>query len=360
MEREKEYKQEMQSGKGAEQPFSKEPAAYSARGQEPTYPGQPGTGMPPAYQPPVQQDPWQNGYQNVPYSGYQNPNQPLAPTKKKLNLLLYILIGVVSAALLLGVVLLVMRGMDKLTDRLSGNGPEEQTSQLPDETPSFGTGTVVTDAPAAPAETASAEPAPSPTPAVTAPVNQQVVTVQSNGSTGTLTLQEWRDNQWIELYSTTVYLGSNGVTENKREGDHCTPAGTFEILFYMSLNDLGSQLTYVPVQEGDIWVCDPASASYNTLRHAGETGDWNASLTENFYNYFSLGYTGARIFFSYNGDGRTEGTAVSGAGSAIFLDGATSDSELRRGYGDIMIPMSEMEVLLSLLNSSLRPVLVVQ
>ena len=75
---------------------------------------------------------------------------------------------------------------------------------------------------------------------------------------------------------------------------------------------------------------------------------------------FVNGMTSARIMFSYNGDGQTSGSADRGGGSAIFIDGTASSSELTRGYGDILITAEEITLLLSYLDSAKNPILVVQ
>jgi len=284
-----------------------------------------------------------------PYGGYPQPPKP----KKKPP---YILISVIAAVILIAVILLVS-GVFK--------GKGDDAAMDGDAAAAPGVGTSETAAP-------EATPAPTPnteaeeknelpeTPAPTAPLNQQIVEVTSNGSTGTLVLKEWRDGEWVELMATTAHLGRNGISENKVDGDGCTPAGTFDILFYMSLGEYDSGLEYVPVVPGDIWVVDSDSASYNTLRNTANSGDWNSQEVEYIYNMFANGMTSARIMFSYNGDGRNAGTADSGGGSAIFIDGTASSGELTRGYGDILITDMDIASLLYFLDSAKNPILIVQ
>lgn len=131
----------------------------------------------------------------------------------------------------------------------------------------------------------------------------------------------------------TAYLGDNGVTWNKRDGDKATPAGEFDILYYIGINDRGSNLKYVPISDGDVWVCDPDSLYYNTMQRNSGTRDWDAAQAENLYRKFHDDYSAACIMFNYNGDGLRSDTAVSGKGSDIFIDGVAQgqpDLRLRR------------------------------
>jgi len=158
----------------------------------------------------------------------------------------------------------------------------------------------------------------------------------------------------------TAHLGRNGITENKVDGDGCTPAGTFDILFYLGTYQYESRLDFIQVRSGDIWIVDSDSDSYNTLRNENDYGDWNPREVEYIYNMFANGMTSARIMFNYNGDGMNAGSADRGGGSAIFIDGTASSGELTRGYGDILITDEEITLLLSYLDSSLNPILIVK
>lgn len=162
-----------------------------------------------------------------------------------------------------------------------------------------------------------------------------------------------------ELCAVTAYLGDNGVTWNKRDGDKATPAGEFDILYYIGINDRGSNLKYVPISDGDVWVCDPDSLYYNTMQRNSGTRDWDAAQAENLYRKFHDDYSAACIMFNYNGDGLRSDTAVSGKGSDIFIDGVGSKGNLTSGYGDIKITANDMLMLLGYLDSDKHPTLTV-
>lgn len=196
--------------------------------------------------------------------------------------------------------------------------------------------------------------------AAQAPYTQQRLKLVSSGSRGTLTLSEWQeDGTWRELCAVTAYLGDNGVTWNKRDGDKATPAGEFDILYYIGINDRGSNLKYVPISDGDVWVCDPDSLYYNTMQRNSGTRDWDAAQAENLYRKFHDDYSAACIMFNYNGDGLRSDTAVSGKGSDIFIDGVGSKGNLTSGYGDIKITANDMLMLLGYLDSDKHPTLTV-
>ena len=196
--------------------------------------------------------------------------------------------------------------------------------------------------------------------AAQAPYTQQKLELVSTGSRGTLTLSEWQeDGTWQELCSMTAYLGENGVTWNKRDGDKATPAGEYDILYYIGINDRGSKLKYVPVSDGDVWVCDQDSRYYNTMQRSGSAGDWDTAQAENLYRKFHDDYSAACIMFNYNGDGLQSGTATSGKGSDIFIDGVGSKGNLTSGYGDIKITANDMLRLLGYLDSDKHPTLTV-
>lgn len=196
--------------------------------------------------------------------------------------------------------------------------------------------------------------------AAQAPYTQQKLELVSSGSRGTLTLSEWQeDGTWRELCAVTAYLGENGVTWNKRDGDKATPAGEFDILYYIGVNDRGSKLKYVPISDGDVWVCDPDSLYYNTMQRNSGTRDWDAAQAENLYRKFHDDYSAACIMFNYNGDGLRSDTAVSGKGSDIFIDGVGSKGSLTSGYGDIKITANDMLMLLGYLDSDKHPTLTV-
>ncbi len=219
-----------------------------------------------------------------------------------------------------------------------------------------------TDAPEATEPAASADmpaetPSPSPSPTPTEPEVSQYIEVVAAGKNeaATLTLYTWRDGQWVTDMTCQAWLGSNGVSTSKTEGDKCTPGGTFEILFYLALTEQDSGLEFYQVRSGDVWVEDSNSQYYNTIQNG--SGDWNES--SDLYAHFSGGSSNACIAFAYNGDCRTAGSATPHGGSDIFIDGVR-DSALVPNWGDVRISQANMTRLLSLLEASRHPTITIR
>lgn len=186
------------------------------------------------------------------------------------------------------------------------------------------------------------------------PESTQELVVNSSGSTATMTLRNWNYGHWTEIFTADAYIGSKGVTAQKREGDKSTPAGTFHILFAFGTAARDLSISYTQIQPGDVWVDDTGSLYYNTLQHGGS---WKSS--ENLYDKFTQGRSVACIYFDFNGDGLTGGSATTNGGSDLFIDGVGSSGKLTSGYGDIKISGSDMLSLLPLLDSSRNPVVVI-
>lgn len=247
------------------------------------------------------------------------------------------------------------------TDRDEEEEPEEEP-EAPTATP------IETEEAAAPEETMAAEVPATQPPVVTepaptqppAPYAQQEIRVTANGSDATLTLYTWEDGQWIAATSEfSARIGDNGISYNKREGDHCTPAGTFDVLFAFGIKDITTNLEYVKLSSGAVWVDDSDSKYYNTLQYSSRSDrDWSSAETT--YEKFSGGASEACICFAFNGDCRSENSAVSGAGSAVFIDGVRDFSKVETGYGDIKISDADMRALLLLLDADKHPVIIIE
>ena len=196
------------------------------------------------------------------------------------------------------------------------------------------------------------------------PESKQIVfvdTAEYNGSySALLTLAEWNGSGWTaRLEGIAACIGSNGTSENKREGDHCTPSGTFRILFSFSNQALDTGLRQKLLKDGDVWVTDQSSRYYNTIQsNSARSKDWSKS--ENIYRQLSSGRSIAGIFFDYNGDGESADSATPGAGAALFLDGIGTSGDLTTGYGDIKISGADMLRLLKVLDQSLNPTIIIR
>ncbi len=144
------------------------------------------------------------------------------------------------------------------------------------------------------------------------PVERKVV-VQAWGTSARISAWEKRGDQWEEVFRAKEgYVGRNGVTDQKMEGDGCTPVGEFEVRRAFGIAPAPkTALPYTQVQEGDEWVDDSSSKYYNQYVKAGSVDkDWFSSeklITEDVAYQYAL-------VVEYNTD-----PAVPGRGSAIFF-----------------------------------------
>lgn len=186
----------------------------------------------------------------------------------------------------------------------------------------------------------------------------QEVIVSSRGTSATLTLRNWDHGKWTDQFSTTASLGANGINYDKKEGDKSTPAGTFDILFAFGTADRSLNIDYYKIKAGDVWVDDSNSRFYNTMQTTSTPGkDWTSA--EDLYNKFVGNRSVGCIYFNYNGDGLTGGSAEYKGGSDLFIDGLGTASSMGPGYGDIRVTAADFETLVSLLDSSRNPKLII-
>jgi L,D-peptidoglycan transpeptidase YkuD (ErfK/YbiS/YcfS/YnhG family) len=97
-----------------------------------------------------------------------------------------------------------------------------------------------------------------------------VVAARRASTQGSLRLWVKRGRCWSQLAGPwTAWLGGNGTSPDKHEGDRRTPTGIFGFLptMYGIQPDPGVRYRYHRVVCGDWWVEDPASPYYNRFRH---------------------------------------------------------------------------------------------
>jgi len=128
----------------------------------------------------------------------------------------------------------------------------------------------------------------------------------------TIHAYERREHGWAEAFPPLAgTVGRNGVTsaEKKKEGDGCTPAGTYPLgPAFGYAKTLDTKLTYRQATADDFWVDDAESPEYNRW----VVGKPNAKSFELMKRADDLYEIGAVI--RYNTD-----PVVPGKGSAIFL-----------------------------------------
>ncbi len=183
--------------------------------------------------------------------------------------------------------------------------------------------------------------------------SQQVVYADSKNKE--LVLIDWSADKPQKLFTAKeVYFGKDGVTSSPSENKSATPLGTFKLGFAFSDEKLTTGLDTVKIESGMVWVDDSNSQYYNTLQKGTQyNSKWSSS--ENISAIFSRNEYYASILIEHNGDGYTKGEA--GKGSAIFLTG--KESNLTKSYGDVIISASDMKTLLSVLEESKNPHIVI-
>lgn len=70
-----------------------------------------------------------------------------------------------------------------------------------------------------------------------------------------------------KIFETEAFLGRNGVTTNKKEGDLKTPIGSFNLGIAFGIHDIQKelQIPYIQINENLYWVDDVNSRYYNLL-----------------------------------------------------------------------------------------------
>lgn len=111
---------------------------------------------------------------------------------------------------------------------------------------------------------------------------------------------------------TTAYIGRNGVTNNKKEGDGKTPLGSFELGIALGTHPsiINTKLKYKQITKDMYWVDNPKSKYYNQLVDISKTPkDWNSAEHLIYYP----------IEYEYLIEIKTNPNNIPGKGSAIFL-----------------------------------------
>jgi L,D-peptidoglycan transpeptidase YkuD (ErfK/YbiS/YcfS/YnhG family) len=170
----------------------------------------------------------------------------------------------------------------------------------------------------------------------------KIVLVLGSDKSSTVKLYafERTKNGWAERIRTDGFAGRNGIDRIKREGDGKTPSGVYSFgRAFGTADDPGAATPYTRLSDGDLWVDDPQSESYNKWVKNGEVDkDWasaeDLSKETSAYKYaIAINYNTAPI--------------VKGAGSAIFLHCAAG----RPTAGCIAVPEKSMMELLGFIDS---------
>ena len=112
-------------------------------------------------------------------------------------------------------------------------------------------------------------------------------------------------------FITEGFIGKNGVTKNKKEGDGKTPLGKFNVGICFGIHKkIDTTLEYIQINPNLYWVDDVISKYYNKLVDITKVDkDWNSA--EHLIDY--------PIEYEYALEIKTNPKCEKGKGSAIFL-----------------------------------------
>lgn len=185
----------------------------------------------------------------------------------------------------------------------------------------------------------------------------QMVYIKPDAGGTSMLYYEFDDSRWNLICICSASIGENGVSKEKKEGDGCTPAGEYPLLFVMAINEPITELNCKKLNSTSVFVTDTKSKYYNTLQDR-YVSDGDFDTYELIYEtYFKGGTHKNMIYIGYNGDGLTPGSAVAGKGSMITLCGKTES--LKPTGGCIDIYDTDMTKLLRYLDAGRNPVIII-
>jgi len=142
-------------------------------------------------------------------------------------------------------------------------------------------------------------------------------------------------------------IGKSGFSKNKKEGDGCTPVGTFYIenIYYRAdkIRTLETNINKVQINKIDGWCDDPTQEEYNQLIHF----PYNFSA-EKLYRDDSLYNIVCVLNYNTN-------PVKPGLGSAIFMHVAKDGYKPTEGC--IALKQEDLIFLLSLINKKTKIIL---
>ena len=176
---------------------------------------------------------------------------------------------------------------------------------------------------------------------------KQLITVSSYGTEAQIDFFFLSGGEWIRQDELCCFghVGYSGVSDQKQEGDGCTPKGMYRIgeAFYI-FDEPDTGLDTFEITADTYWVDDPNSKDYNRRVDSLNNADWNSA--EHMIDYTAAYKYGFVI--EYN----TE--QVYNAGSAIFFHigyGSTS--------GCVAVDESYILAYLSVLDRNLNPYILI-
>ena len=135
---------------------------------------------------------------------------------------------------------------------------------------------------------------------------------------------------------TPAFIGKNGITANKKEGDDCTPIGEFNLGLMLGTHEKNCNLNYnyEKINSNMYWVDDSNSKYYNKLVDITKVKkDWNSA--EHLIDY--------PIQYEYLLEIKSNPANIPNKGSAIFLHCSNNTAT----HGCVAINREDMEKLIN-------------
>ena len=140
-----------------------------------------------------------------------------------------------------------------------------------------------------------------------------------------------------------AFIGKNGATADKKEGDNCTPIGKFSLGLLLGTHDKISNKNYdyLKINSNLFWVDDSNSRYYNELVDITEVQkDWNSA--EHLIDY--------PIQYEYLVEIKSNPLNIPNKGSAIFLHCSNNTAT----HGCIAINKDDMEKLVNNIDKNTK------
>jgi L,D-peptidoglycan transpeptidase YkuD (ErfK/YbiS/YcfS/YnhG family) len=179
-----------------------------------------------------------------------------------------------------------------------------------------------------------------------------VVAASRRSTRGSLRLWRKSGDCWVAVDGPwSAWLGGNGVSANRHEGDRSTPAGSFgfQPTMYGLGPNPGVRYAYRRIVCGDWWVEDPRSPYYNRFRHVRCGSKPPFRVTSEDMSRSPTAYRHLAVI-DYNTH-----PIVPGRGSGIFLHRSTG----RPTLGCVSLPLAQLLTVLRWLDPAASPRIVI-
>ena len=111
--------------------------------------------------------------------------------------------------------------------------------------------------------------------------NKQIITVNNFRERSKATLTFYDESK--KIFETDAFIGKNGITDNKIEGDGKTPKGIFKLGLVFGTHsrkdvELNENIKYIEINKNLYWVDDIYSKYYNQLVDITKVSkDWKSA-----------------------------------------------------------------------------------